>query len=281
MHNNNLKALILYKRSPLLAAGTSAAVSNARFRQNHDFHYAALRQVEAVLKNCNISYHKHLRGACLSLQEYDLVITVGGDGTFLDAARRATEKHMILAVNSDPSWSVGQFCQADAGSFEWILKQTLRKPRLRKIFKLQAVFLDKKPHLVIECLNDILVCHANPAAMSRYSLEVDRVSEEQRSSGIWISSAAGSTGAILSADGVKIPLEARDIQYKPRELYHSKGTKYFLKGGLLKRGHPLTIASRMPHGRVFCDGWHIKYPLAFGETIRIQTSPHYVRMVYA
>ncbi len=281
MNKKNFKALIIYKRSPLLAAGTSIAAANARFRQNHACHYAALRKVEMILKVLGIDHCLQLRGSSCNRQQCGLIITVGGDGTFLDAARPATEEQLILGVNSDPTWSVGQFCVADADSFERVLRQTLATPHFKKVYKLRATFLDEKPPRTVECLNDILVCHANPAAMSRYSLAVGRAFEEQRSSGVWFSSAAGSTGAISSAGGVKLPLGSKNIQYKPRELYHGIGTAYKLNGGRIRTGASIDITSRMSHGRVFLDGAHIKYPLTFGKTLRISTSPHYVRMIHA
>jgi len=40
------------------------------------------------------------------------------------------------------------------------------------------------PELV---LNEVLIAHSNPAATSRYIIEVDDMKEEQRSSGLWIS----------------------------------------------------------------------------------------------
>ena len=273
--------MIIYKRSPLLAAGTSIAAANTRFRENHACHYATLRKVTAVLKALGFECRQHLRGADADHKNNDIVITVGGDGTFLDAARRSGEKQLILGVNSDPSWSIGQFCAADANSFEAILKQTILSPRFKKLFKLRASFINEKALRVEECLNDILVCHANPAAMSRYSLSIGKIKEIQRSSGIWISTAAGSTGAIFSAGGKKLPVDKRDISYKPRELYLGRGGRYRLTGGIIRPEQSALITSMMPHGRVFFDGAHIKHPLIFGTSIKIQTSPHFIRMIYA
>src|SRR5205814_3511997 len=60
-------------------------------------------------------------------------------------------------------------------------------------------------------LNEALFCHASPAATSRYILRVtspDGTSEEeeQKSSGMWIGPAAGSTAAQRSAGGRVLPL---------------------------------------------------------------------------
>jgi NAD+ kinase len=272
------KILIIYKRSPLLIAGTSAAANNERFRRNHACHYAALKQVGTVLKKNRLSFHQHLRGPRVDYKGFDLIVTVGGDGTFLTAARHASSRQLILGVNSDPSWSVGKFCGTDAGRFEFDLLATLKKPCLKKLHKLRITFLDK-PRRAVECLNDILLCHTNPAAMSRYILQVGKTAEEQRSSGIWIASAAGSTGAIASAGGVKLPLETRRIQYKPRELYHGRGVAYRFNGGVIEPGKAITITSRMAHGRVFVDGAHVRHPFTFGTSVRIESAPDFVQMV--
>ncbi len=276
------RILIVYKRSPLLVAGTSAAAKNERFCRNHACHYAALKQVASVLKAQGLDFHQHLRGSKVQYTGYDIIISVGGDGTFLEAARHSTPKQLILGVNSDPSWSVGQFCATDACGFEKLLLRNLRKPGCKKLSKLRVTFLNERKSRSIECLNDVLFCHANPASMSRYSITIGKKTEEQRSSGVWFSSAAGSTGAIFSAGGVKLPLESRSVQYIPRELYHAKkNAPYHLKGGVLKPGASIVIASQTHHGRVFIDGAHIKYPLTFGQKIRIELSSDYVQMIHA
>ena len=71
-------------------------------------------------------------------------------------------------------------------------------------------------------LNDILVCHHNPGAMSRYFLTVEGTREEQRSSGVWIATAAGSSGGLHSAGGKVLTQKSKEFQYRPRELYRGK-----------------------------------------------------------
>ena len=65
-------------------------------------------------------------------------------------------------------------------------------------------------------LNEALFCHASPAATSRYILRVARADgaepdvladEEQKSSGLWVGPAAGSTAAQRSAGGSVLPLD--------------------------------------------------------------------------
>src|SRR5271170_684155 len=203
-----------------------------RFRRTHENHFWSLSYVEAVLKNRKLKFTKACRGTSLNYSRYDLIITVGGDGTFLEAARQV-KKGVLWGVNSDPSWSVGRFCSGNPKNFENLLDKILAgKARVRKFNRLSLSFSDGTQSM--NALNDILICHHNPGAMSRYYLTVGRLREEQRSSGVWIATAAGSSGGLHSAGGVLLPQEDKEFQYKPRELYRGKNIHYHLTGGILK-----------------------------------------------
>jgi NAD+ kinase len=278
------RILVVYKRSSLSVAGSLASRLRTieRFKANHAAHFATLRAVEKVLTGSGIPYHKHARGPRVDYAPYELIITVGGDGTVLEAARAATRRQVILGVNSDPCWSVGQFCYADAATFELFLKRFLAgRARVCRVHKLKICLKDGKRLQRMECLNDVLVCHANPAAMSRYVIAIGRQKEEQKDSGIWISSAAGSTGAIASGGGARMPLSSTDIQYKPRELYHSRATRYHLSGGCVKRPGRIVLVSMMPRGLIFVDGSHIRFPFTYGSRAEISSSENFVQLVHA
>jgi len=72
-------------------------------------------------------------------------------------------------------------------------------------------------------LNDLLVAHANPAAMTSYTLQLGTVSEPQRSSGLWIATAAGSTAAIRAAGGRMLPCVHGSCNIWMREPYNGGG----------------------------------------------------------
>src|SRR3990167_1664161 len=80
-----------------------------RFLRAHHSHYATLDVVRNILLNNKIRFSEAIRGWSFDDYEFDLVITVGGDGTFLEAARHI-RKRLILGVNSDPQRSLGRFC---------------------------------------------------------------------------------------------------------------------------------------------------------------------------
>jgi NAD+ kinase len=275
------RMLLVYKRSPLVSIKglPQALTEDQGFRRNHRNHYASLHMVESVLKDFKVSFHKRARSRSINYKPYDLVITIGGDGTFLEAARKLSKDQLILGVNSDPSWSVGQFCACDAAGFKRTLLRILDgRARCLKVHKLRIQLAERK---VVEGLNDFLICHSNPAAMSRYEIRVGSIHEEHRSSGVWFSSAAGSTGAILSAGGKRIPLISRQLQYRSRELYFTKKWRYRLKGGFVGPKKNLSVISHMPHGQIFVDGAHIRLPFGYGAKAIISSSPNYIQLIHA
>jgi NAD+ kinase len=201
-----------------------------------------------------------------------LIISVGGDGTFLDAARNA-KKTPVLGVNSDIHYSVGQFCSTDLGSFKRALNGIVSgKTAAKKVHRLQISINGKAwPYPV---LNDILACHSSPAAMSHYVIKINSISERHRGSGVWVSTAAGSTGAIKSAGGKKLGLEDKKFQYMPREIFEGHGVKSRLRGGILGSNQKVTLTSQMQKGVIYIDGAHTMIPWRFGDVLTIKLSKY-------
>lgn len=249
------------------------------FRKAHKEHYATLKKIENVLTGLHVPFTKAYRGQIVDYDAYDLVITIGGDGTFLEAARGVTDS-VLLGVNSSLSYSVGKFCVANINNFETIIKKILRKSfKPHRLHRLRLVF---DHHFeTIDCLNDVLVCHTSPAAMNRYILKVGRIKEEQRSSGVWISTPAGSSGAIHSAGGQIMKPTAKAIQYRPRELYVGGKWKYRLKGGVLSARQSIEVISMMRQGKIFVDGTHVEFPFSIGISIKVSLSPNPLRTIIA
>ena len=248
-----------------------------RFQDTHLIHYQTLFKVESILKSWGLDYEKHYRGQRFSVQKFDFVITVGGDGTFLEAARGIT-RQFILGVNSDTSWSVGRFCSADADSFENILQKVLNGRWPVKHFQRLKLKFDNSA-AEMNVLNDVLICHSNPAAMSRYAIKIGGREEEQRSSGVWVATAPGSTGAIKSAGGKTLDPVSFKYQYKPRELYNLKSKPCVLKGSVLNLNQSLRVVSLMQQGKIYVDGSHVFVSFNFGRKVLITKSPHPLHVV--
>ena len=236
------KALVLYKvsnyeiyflnKNSSLFGKKNKDIENItkRFNEAHTAHYETLEIVEGILSEHKINYKKSPRGKTINWHNYDLIITVGGDGTFLEASRMITDQ-LLIGVNSDVKRSVGKLCTCNSKTFKGIILNLLKKKyRIKKLHRLQ---IEKNNKVVSSnCLNEVLICHSNPAAMSRYFLDINGVEEEQYSSGIWIATPCGSTGAINSAGGKQVNKYKRMFQFLPRELYDCKGKQYSLTGGI-------------------------------------------------
>ena len=250
------------------------------FKHNHERHYRSVETVEKVLNKYNILYQKRARGSKVDFGQYDMVLTVGGDGTFLEAAR-GLRSQIILGINSDPQNSVGRFCASNAQDFEKILNRLLKDQiKIKHFARIHLNLHDHERRYEVNVLNDILVCHQNPAALSRYSLSVNGVTEEQRSSGLWISTAAGSSGAIYSAGGKILEEESPRVQYKPRELYRGRDRNYKLQGQALILKQPLIISSLMRNGMVFVDGAHLRFPFHFLARLMVSHSKYPLKVVF-
>ena len=111
-----------------------------------------------------------------------------------------------------------------------------------------------------------------PAATTRYILSFRGVDEPQKSSGLWIGPAAGSTAAQKSAGGRILPPASRKIQYVVREPYHPPEGSYRLRKGLVKDGERLTISSQIREGRLYLDGPRIVHPVDIGQELRFSRS---------
>jgi len=278
-----LPILVIYKRSFLAGASSLSdrIKKNPNFVRNHSKHNETLRYVEKSIASLGVPYDKITRRPGIDYKGYGLIIAVGGDGTLLEVARGINRHQLLLGVNSDPSWSVGKFCHANVRNFNLIMNSILKgAANIKPLYKIRILIQDGLQKKSYECLNDILICHANPAAMSRYIITIGDINEEHRNSGIWISSAAGSTGAILSAGGSQMQEESRMIQYKPRELYHMKVGKYRLTGGLVDVSERIKVMSLMREGNIFLDGAHVQHEFEYGCRAVISHSLNFVRLIY-
>jgi NAD+ kinase len=199
-----------------------------------------------------------------------LVVTVGGDGTLLAASHHVAHGP-ILGVNSSPGLSVGFFCAARRRTVGSLLARALAG-RLRgsSLARMQVSINGRVVSRRV--LNDALFCHASPAATSRYLIEVGRRSEEQRSSGLWVGPAAGSTAAQRSAGGRVLPLGSRRLQLVVREAYRRSGRLPRLLRALARPGQRFVVRCKMQDARLFLDGPHVAIPVRLGDVLEFTLS---------
>jgi NAD+ kinase len=200
------------------------------------------------------------------VDSFDLIVTVGGDGTLLWASHRVPPGVPVLAINSAPDHSVGYFCGGRKGRVREILAAAIAGELRPTVLTRMQVERDGQT-LHKRVLNDALFCHRSPAATTRYLLRVHGVEEQHKSSGMWIGPAAGSTAAQRSAGGRILPPTTRRLQFVVREPYIPPEGEYRLKRGLVGTEERLVIYSQIREGMVFLDGPHVVHEVPIGSEL--------------
>jgi NAD+ kinase len=251
-------------------------IAVARMKRAHQDHEATLAEVRDAVKTLGLeaTYYdgsrSKLRGHC------DLVVTVGGDGTLLGASHQIGQGTPVLGINSAPADSVGFFCGAQKGRVLEALRGALAGtlPRV----ELARMRVECNEQLVHDrVLNEALFCHELPAGTSRYILRVRDarggvVVEEQKSSGVWVGPAAGSTAAQRSAGGRVLPLTSKRLQFVVREAYVPRGDKLRLLRGVIEDAGALELHCKMRVAKIFIDGTHIVADVGLGDVVRMKRS---------
>lgn len=196
-----------------------------------------------------------------------LVIAIGGDGTLLDASHYCVDSP-ILGVNSDPTSSIGALCAANCNNFKEVFLEIIQGILPPTPLARLSVRINGQDTFPL-ALNDVLFCNKNPAAMSRFILSFLDQTESHRSSGVWIASAAGSTGGIYSSGAQSLPIEKNQAIFRLREPYWSNNKHPKLLDGQIDRGQTLKIVSNMTDGQIFIDGPHQSFDINLGDTIEI------------
>ncbi len=196
------------------------------------------------------------------------VVVIGQDGLVANTAKYALEVP-IIGVNPDPNRFDGvllPFGLSEArGAVNRVLKQ---QARMRDVSLARATLHDGQTLLAF---NDFFL-GAKSHVSARYQLRVGVQSEQQSSSGILVSTGAGSTGWMSSvfnmARGVagfagtqmsqrirKMKWEDRSLLWAVREPFISQTSQAGLVMGSITEGEELVVESLMPSGGViFSDG---------------------------
>ena len=264
--------LVLEVHDPLIARLLRRRdPSVGRLKQSHEDHESTMREVEAAL--ASLGAEVVFRGGPRARvpARTDLVVTVGGDGTLLAASHLIGDGTPLLGINSAPGHSVGFFCGATKGAVKETIARALAGDLPATELARMRVDLNGKA-LHARVLNEALFCRSSPAATSRYLMKLGRVEEEQRSSGLWVGPAAGSTAAQRSAGGRVLPLESKRIQYVIREPYTPAGERLRFVRGLIEDGDELVLRSKMREARVFLDGHRIVHSVTMGDVLTMRRS---------
>jgi NAD kinase len=203
--------------------------------------------------------------------EKDIVIVVGQDGLVANTAKYVNDIP-IIAVNPDPTRYDGILLPFDPANFESTFLKTLAgNPQIKSVTMAEARLNDGQRLLAF---NDLFIGHSSHIS-ARYKITFDNYSENQSSSGIIISTGAGSTGWLsslfnmaaginrtfgksseeTSQFGLSMTWDEKRLVFIVREPFLSKYSRVDLTTGLISPNKKLVLESFMPtNGVIFSDG---------------------------
>ncbi len=280
--------------SSLVAEAVEALADTDQYEDEDQIYQRSLRQLlheidlGYPIKTIDRSFLPNFDfGRCL------LVVVVGQDGLVANTAKYVGDLP-IIGVNPDPSRNDGVLLPFEVRHARSIVRSTIDgRPKTREV-TLAEVNTSEGQRLL--AFNDFYLGSASHVS-ARYTLEVDGHVERQSSSGILVSTGAGSTGWLSSlfnmAQGfsrfmggqdvprVEMRWEDRRLIWAVREPFRSKHSEVNLVAGFLEEGEEFVVGSQMPSGGViFSDGVEADF-LEFnsGTLARFTTSDQRARLV--
>jgi NAD+ kinase len=210
----------------------------------------------------------------------DLLITVGGDGTVLRAARAVVPHDtLLLGVNMG---RLGFLTELDAGDALERLPEVLQgRCRVEERSMLHAEIVragesdgDERPARH-DALNDVVVGRVTLGRTVQASVRVDGVPvAEFRADGVIVATATGSTAYSLSAGGPVLPPESREMMLTPL-------APHLLPDNSLVLPEQSVVEVQLASGQqaTFSIDGERDLDLMSGETVRVTVSPHRARFV--
>jgi len=200
-------------------------------------------------------------------QNHDLVVTLGQDGLVANTAKYVGAQP-IVSVNPEPGRFDGILLPFLPDQARAAVEKVIEgKARFHEI-TLAEIRLGDGQRLL--AFNDLFI-GARSHVSALYRIRCGNQSEVQSSSGVLVSTGAGSTGWLSSvfnmASGVarfcggtaikpvRMPWEDRRLIYVVREPFVSRHSQAGIVAGMLESGQELALESLMPSGgAVFSDG---------------------------
>jgi NAD+ kinase len=211
------------------------------------------------------------------LKEVKLVLTLGGDGTFLSTAH-FIDNQLILGINDNPKRSEGYLTTATLKTLDKKLQQISKNKIKIKEYTREKVNIIKKDCCIIteHALNETYFGNINPHHPSNYKMIYKNKKESQRSSGVLITTGTGSTAWYKAMGGRKYSKVKNQLRFKTRELFSGRLYKSKTKKGKISSKEKLTLISKMNHGILAIDSIRTyeiheqdKIEISIGKPLRV------------
>ena len=237
------------------------------YEQEHEvFHHSLVSlqtQLSKVVKNKTVE-RAYLPSFIFS--DKNLIVVIGQDGLVANTAKYS-KTCPIVAVNPDKERYDGVLLPFDTSNFISGVENVISGRYHSKTMRFAEARLNDGQRLL--AFNDLFIGVSSHIS-ARYKISFNKTTEEQSSSGLIVSTPAGSTGWLSSvfnmAYGVtnmfekdlkpKRPkLKDDELLFAVREPFQSIRTQTGIVAGVIKNRNCLTIESLMPtSGVIFSDG---------------------------
>ncbi len=256
-------------RGKSLAYAEEAANADfADYESEHETYYRSLVQLQAQLEaavKVQVIERSFLPNFLFA--PADVVVPVGQDGLVANTAKYALG-HPIIGVNPDPSRFDGVLLPFNGGTALAAVARALSgKAKVNTVTLAEARLNDGQRLLAF---NDLFVGNRTHVS-ARYRIEKSGRSENHSSSGVLISTGAGSTGWLSSIFNMAAGLESitgstspkpqplswddTRLCYVVREPFISKVSQAGIVAGVIDKDELLILESNMPsNGVIFSDG---------------------------
>lgn len=198
--------------------------------------------------------------------ENQLIIVIGQDGLVANTAKYS-KNIPIIAVNPDKERYDGVLLPFDTNNFIGGVENVITKQYKSKTMRFAEAKLNDGQRIL--AFNDLFI-GASTHISAKYKISFNNNIEEQSSSGLIVSTAAGSTGWLSSIFNMsygitnmfeknlkpKRPkLKDNELLFAVREPFQSIRTQIGITAGVIKTQNSLMIESLMPtSGVIFSDG---------------------------
>jgi NAD kinase len=225
--------------------------------------------------------------------EKDLVVTLGQDGLVANTAKYVKDQP-IVAVNPDPARFDGILLPFLPGDLKRAVEAVLAgKESSVTVTMAEAVFSDGQR---MRAFNDLFIGPKTHIS-ARYRLHFGKKEEIQSSSGILVSTGAGSTGWLSSVfnmtegvsswrggkagNSLRMAWNDPRLAFVVREPFRSNHSSADVVAGMIEQGQELVLESIMPSGGcVFSDGIEADFiDFNSGATATIRASAQGARLV--
>jgi len=217
------------------------------------------RQLSKILKNKTVD-RSFLPN--FLFQENQLVLVIGQDGLVANTAKYVHQLP-IIAINPDPLRYDGVLLPFKVDNFLHAIEKVLTNQFQTKTVHLAEAVLSDGQRLL--AFNDLFIGVSSHTS-ARYKITFSNKTEIQSSSGIIVSTKAGSTGWLSSIFNmanaliktkrqISTAFKDNELMFVVREPFKSKTSQTQLVSGILNENNQLIIESLMPaNGVIFSDG---------------------------